>query len=149
LKTGEIIAASGVYSGVNGTLVAGRIAIVASGPANLGPGRPFAGGQGNVATGRVGAIDGDHLTLLQFDGTELSVVISPSAAVTAPVAATIRDMARGDSITVRGSVAADGDLVASQVQEAPGAGYFGSAGFGRNPSGSAQSGSRSGSVVES
>ena len=80
--------------------------------------------------GRVGGIDGDGLTLKQFDGTELSVVISPSATVTAPVPATLRDMARGDSITVRGSVGADGDVVAYQVQEAPSAGYFGPPGSG-------------------
>jgi hypothetical protein len=149
LKAGDTISASGVYSGANGPLVAGRIAILAPGAATPGPGRTFAGGQGDSAMGRVSGIDGDGLTLKQFDGTELSVVISPSATVTAPVPATLRDMARGDSVTVRGSVGADGDVVASQVQEAPSAGYFGPAGFGRDPTRRVGSGSNSGPVVES
>ena len=149
LKAGDTISASGVYSGANGPLVAGRIAILAPGAATPGPGRTFAGSQGASAMGRVGGIDGDGLTLKQFDGTELSVVISPSATVTAPVPATLRDMARGDSVTVRGSVGADGDVVAYQVQEAPSAGYFGSAGFGRDPTRGVGSTSSSGPVAES
>ena len=47
---------------------------------------------------------------------------------------------------VRGSVGADGDVVAYQVQEAPSAGYFGPAGFGRDPTRRAGSASNSGPV---
>jgi hypothetical protein len=117
---GDTIMASGVYSDANATLTAGRIAILdAGGGQGQGQGgsRGFPVDGGNYATGTVGAITGDHLTLNLFDGTALTVLVTPQVMVTAPAAGALSDLTKGKSITVRGQVGDSGDVNAYQIQE--------------------------------
>jgi len=132
MRAGDTIVASGLYSAANATLTAGRVTILGTSGTIPGGGRAFSATQGNTAVGTVTSIAGDQLTVDLSDGSLLTVIMSPSVTVSAPMAGSLRDLVQGESITVRGPSDANGDVEASQIQEGTNAGFFGP-GFGRSP----------------
>jgi hypothetical protein len=139
IHAGDTIVASGLYTAANATVTAGRVSILRATGTIPGGGRTFSAAGGNTVVGTVTSIGGDHLTVDLSDGTLLTVILSPSVTMTAPVAGSLRELARGESITVRGQGDGDGALIASQVDEGTSTGFFGAGPGGFTPSGVVQS----------
>ena len=95
-------------------------------------GRPRGGGQfGGGATGTVGSVSSDQMTITSAAGGSRIVLLTPTTTVTEVTSApkTISDITSGKNVTVVGTSNPDGSVTATQVI----IGDIG--GFGRGPGG--------------
>jgi hypothetical protein len=133
IHAGDTIVASGLYTAADATVTAGQLSILRATGTIPGGGRTFSASGGNTVVGTVSSIAGEHLMVDLFDGTLVTVILSPSVTMTAPVAGSLRELARGESITVRGQGDGNGGLLASQVDEGTSTGFFGAGSRGFAP----------------
>jgi hypothetical protein len=97
-----------------------------------GTGGPGGGALQNGTTGLITAIDGNTITVSDFQG-EVKVVLNPDATVDTLTAGSATDLKLGDSINATGETQADGSVHATAVNQLP-AGY-GALGAGRGGGG--------------
>ena len=128
VKSGDIVVASGIPAPHTATITAARITVVPAGRAGTTP-RGINATPVAVATGIVTHLTPDALTVYESDGTAVTVMTAPSTTVAKTVPATLRDLAPGQPVTIRGSIDADGSVAATQIQEGDrGIGFFGGGG---------------------
>jgi hypothetical protein len=88
-------------------------------------GAPGAGGAGGFTAGTISSIDGDKITLKLTDGSTVTVTTGSSTTVTKTADGTVSDLATGDTIAVRGTKDASGNVSATSVSEGALTGGFG------------------------
>jgi len=96
-------------------------------------GRPRNGGFGGGASGKVGSVSSDQMTITTTAGGSRIVLLTPTTTVTEVTSApkTASDITTGKNVTVIGSTNPDGSVTATQVIIGD-VGAFGR-GLGRNP----------------
>ena len=96
-------------------------------------GRPRGGaGFGGGATGTVGSVSADQMTITTASGAQRIVLLTPTTRVTEVTSATkaITDIASGSTVTIVGTSNPDGSVTATSVIIGD-ANIFGRGGFGR------------------
>ena len=128
IKQGDHLVVAGSASG--STIAADRITDSGSTATNA-PAGPR-GGNLRFAAGTVSSINGSTLTITESDSTKVTVTTSGGTAVTTASAASVLDLAAGETVEVSGTTASDGTVTATAIREgqdvAPRAG-FGPGGF--------------------
>lgn len=99
-------------------------------------GRPRGGGFGGGATGKVGTVGADQMTITTAAGAQRIVLLTPTTTVTEITSTTkaITDITSGATVTVVGTTNPDGSVTATNVVIG-GANLFGRGGFGGNGGG--------------
>ncbi|MFE3579707.1 hypothetical protein [Streptomyces vinaceus] len=147
--TGGVLVEKGQLQGSPGAGSAGRnFAAGAGGQARTGPAQGGAGtGQsggrqgfgaaaggpgagGGVTTGTVKLVDGTTLYVTDAQGNVVKVTTDTHTEITQAKTGKVSDLQPGQTVTVRGSQTADGDVAATTVAQG-GAGGFGAGGGGR------------------
>jgi hypothetical protein len=121
---------TGVTKSVSGTVgdLVPDVAVVVTGPLNAdgsyaastivigAPGNRggFGGGRAGTA-GTVKTVNGADLVLTTAQGSTVTIVTSPSTAVTKTVAGTLGDLTPGEALTVTGPQNADGTYTATRI----------------------------------
>jgi hypothetical protein len=106
------------------------------GPTASGRLRGGGAGFGGGATGTVGSVSADQMTITTASGAQRIVLLTPSTTVTEVTSATkaVSDIASGSTVTIVGTANPDGSVTATSVIIGT-ANIFGRGGFGR-PDGS-------------
>ena len=103
-------------------------------------GRPRGGGFGGGATGTVGSVSSDQMTITTAAGGQRIVLLTPTTTVTEVTSATktVTDLAAGQTVTVVGTSNPDGSVTATNVVVGNISAFGGRGGFGGgdNPSAS-------------
>jgi hypothetical protein len=101
----------------------------------LGPGasgRPRGGGFGGGATGTVGSVSSDQMTITTAAGGQRIVLLTPTTTVTEVTSATkaLTDLKAGQTVTVVGTSNPDGSVTATNVVVGNVGAFGGRGGFG-------------------
>jgi len=105
-------------------------------------GRPRGGGFGGGATGTVGSVSSDQMTITTAAGGQRIVLLTPTTTVTQVTSATkaLTDIKAGETVTVVGTANPDGSVTATNVIVGNIGAFGGRGGFGgpggENPSAS-------------
>ncbi|HEY0260865.1 MAG TPA: DUF5666 domain-containing protein [Lacisediminihabitans sp.] len=83
------------------------------------------GAGGGLTAGTVQSVDGDTITLKLTDGSTVKVTTTSDTAVTKTEDGTVSDLAKGDTVAVRGTTGSDGTVAATTVTEGALTGGFG------------------------
>jgi len=99
-------------------------------------GRPRGGGFGGGASGKVGSVSADQMTITTAAGAQRLVLLAPTTKVTEVTSTTkaLSDIATGSTVTIIGTPNPDGSVTATNVVIGN-AGLFGRGGFGGNGGG--------------
>ena len=104
---------SGAGTGATGTTVAG-------GAGGGGGGRGFGGfgggaGGGGAVTGTVKLVDGSNVYVTDTSGNVVKIATGPSSQLTKTDPATVKDVAPGDIVIMRGTLNSDGSYTAQTL----------------------------------
>jgi hypothetical protein len=115
--------------GDNPAAAAGAGAPGQGGFGGRGGGQGGAGGAGGGVSGTVQSVNGDHITLAAANGQTVTVTLGAGTTITKTATGAPADIAAGQTLTVRGTTAADGTTTAASIAIVPaGAGPGGRAG---------------------
>ncbi|HUI47485.1 MAG TPA: hypothetical protein VL119_02235 [Acidimicrobiia bacterium] len=101
-------------SGATGSGTGGSGTGAGRGFGGFGGGSGF-GGAGGAVTGTVKLVDGKNVYVTETNGNIVKVVTNASSQLTKTDAATIKDVAPGEVLTVRGTQNSDGSYTATSV----------------------------------
>lgn len=119
-----LIAFGGGYVVANATTTRSGNTALAGGDANgqgFGPNASFrtrnAGGFGGGASGTIGSVSADQMTITTQAGGSRIVLLTPTTTVTQVTAATkaVTDLTSGETVTVVGTANPDGSVTATRV----------------------------------
>jgi hypothetical protein len=118
------------------------LATAAGGTGAAAAGGGFGGGGGGAITGTITLVDGDNVYVTLNDGSIVKAVTGPGSQITVTSTGTVTSLHPGDSVTVTGPAAANGDVTATSIRD-NGAGGGGGGG-GRRAGGGAGGGTGTG-----
>jgi len=84
-----------------------------------GPGAGGGAGGAGATVGTVKLVDGDNIYVTETNGTVVKVATNAASQLTQTDSATIKDIAPGESVIVRGVTATDGTVTATAVTASP------------------------------